>query len=98
MYKLVIHGKYLKESDDYIKTAYINHAFEQPFVFATAKASTATSLSSIAFCENKCQDIDGNNIHWTSGYYRDLRIWNGDLVSYSEVVQYNDFYPPTSIN
>ena len=94
--KFVIHGKYLKDSDDYIKTVYVNHAFDQPFAFAAAKASTTTSLSSIIFCENKCQDIDGQNIHWTTGYYKDLRIWNGDLASYSEVVQYNDFYPPTS--
>ena len=55
--------------------------------------SSATSLSSITFCENKCQDINRENIHWTTGYYRDLRIWDGDLASYSEVVQYNDFYP-----
>ena len=43
----------------FTKTVYINHAFDQPFAFAAAKASTATSLSSIAFCENKCQDIKG---------------------------------------
>ena len=91
--KFVIHGKYLKESDDYIKTVYVNHAFNQPFAFAASKASSATNLSSITFCENKCQDINRENIHWTTGYYRDLRIWDGDLASYSEVVQYNDFYP-----
>ena len=93
--KFVIHGKYLKDTDDYIKTVYVNHAFNQPFAFASSKASAYTSLLNITFCENKCQDINRENIHWTTGYYRDLRIWDGDLASYSEVVQYNDFYPST---
>ena len=92
--KFVIHGKYLSETDDYIKTVYVNHAFDQPFAFSSSKESATTNLSVITFCENKCQDITGHNIHWTTGYYRDLRIWDGDLASFSEVVQYNDFYNP----
>ena len=94
--KFVIHGKYLKDTDDYIKTVYINHAFNQPITFDASKSSFSTNLTTIIFCENKCQDINNQNIHWTTGYYKDLRIWNGDLASYSEVVQYNDFYPYTS--
>ena len=91
--KFVIHGKYLKDKDDYIKTVYINHAFDQPITFDSAKYSPSTILSQIIFCENKCQDINNENIHWTTGYYRGLRIWDGDLASYSEVVQYDIFYP-----
>ena len=91
--KFVIHGKYLKDKDDYIKTVYINHAFDQPFTFDAAKKSPSTILSQIIFCENKCQDINRENIHWTTGYYRGLRIWDGDLASYSEVVQYDILYP-----
>ena len=91
--KFVIHGKYLKDKDDYIKTVYVNHAFDRPFAFASSKASASTSLSQIIFCENKCQDINRENIHWTTGYYRGLRIWDGDLASYSEVVQYDILYP-----
>ena len=91
--KFVIHGKYLKDKDDYIKTVYINHAFDQPFTFPTSKASAYTSLTQIVFCENKCQDINNENIHWTTGYYKGLRIWDGDLASYSEVVQYDELYP-----
>ena len=91
--KFVIYGKHLKETDDYIKTVYVNHAFDQPITFSVSKASPSTSLLNITFCEVKCQDINSENIHWTTGYYRDLRIWDGNLASYSEVVQYNDFYP-----
>ena len=91
--KFVIYGKHLKETDDYIKTVYVNHAFDQPITFSVSKASPSTSLLNITFCEVKCQDINSENIHWTTGYYRDLRIWDGNLSSYSEVVQYNDFYP-----
>ena len=91
--KFVIHGKYIKDKDDCIKTVYINHAFDQPFTFDAAKQSPSTNLSQIVFCENKCQDINRKNIHWTTGYYRGLRIWDGDLASYSEVVQYDILYP-----
>ena len=91
--KFVIHGKYYPETQDYVKTVYVNHAFDQPFSFDVSKENKASILESITFCENKCQDINTDNIHWTTGYYKDLRIWDGDMASYSQVVQYNDFYP-----
>ena len=91
--KFIIYGKYYSETDDYIKTVYVNHAFDQPFSFDISKKNKATILENIIFCENKCQDINGDNIHWTTGYYRDLRIWDGNMASYSQVVQYNYFYP-----
>ena len=91
--KFVIYGKYYAETQDYIKTVFVNHAFDQPFSFDPSKKSKATDLETIIFCENKCQDINTENIHWTTGYYKDLRIWDGDMASYSQVVQYNYFYP-----
>ena len=90
--KFTIVGKYYELTQDYSKIVYVNHAFDQPFEFDLKKKSKSTILESIAFCENKCQDIDNQNIHWTTGYYRDLRIWDGDMASYSQVIQYNYFY------
>ena len=37
--------------------------------------------------------MNTENINWTTGYYKDLRIWDGNMASYSKVVKYNDFYP-----
>ena len=91
--KFVIYGKYYSETQDYVKTVYVNHAFDQPFSFDISKKNKAAELENIIFCENKCQDINSDNIHWTTGYYRDLRIWDGDMASYSVVVQYDDFFP-----
>ena len=91
--KFVIYGKYYSETQDYVKTVYVNHAFDQPFSFGMTKKNKAAELENIVFCENKCQDINSDNIHWTTGYYRDLRIWDGDMASESVVVQYNDFFP-----
>ena len=89
----VIYGKYYSETQDYIKTVYVNHAFDQPFSFDISKKNKASELETIVFCENKCQDINSENIHWTTGYYRDLRIWDGDMASFSQVIQYDDFFP-----
>ena len=89
----VILGKYYSLTEDYSKTVFVNHAFDQPFEFDISKKNKATILTTITFCENKCQDINNENIHWTTGYYRDLKIWNGDMASYSQIVQYDHFYP-----
>ncbi len=91
--KFIIVGKYYILTQDYSKTVFVNHAFDQPFAFDMSKESKATILQTITFCENKCQDINSENIHWTTGYYRDLRIWDGDMASYSQVIQYNEIYP-----
>ena len=91
--KFVIFGKYYSQTQDYSKTVFVNHAFDQPFEFDLSKENKATILESITFCENKCQDINSENIHWTTGYYRDLRIWDGDMASFSQIIQYNNFYP-----
>ena len=91
--KFIIYGKYYPETQDYEKTVFVNHAFDTPFSFGTNKKNSASDFKSIVFCENECQDLLSQNIHWTTGYYRDLRIWDGDMASYSQVVQYNDFFP-----
>ena len=69
------------------------YAFDQPFEFDISKQNKATILTTITFCENKCQDINGDNIHWTTGYYRDLKIWDGNMASFSQIIQYEHFYP-----
>ena len=89
----VIFGKYYSLTEDYSKTVFVNHAFDQPFEFDISKENKATILTTITFCENKCQDINNENIHWTTGYYRDLKIWDGNMASYSQIIQYEHFYP-----
>ena len=96
----IIYGKYYEDSQDYLKTVFVNHAFDYPFSFDLAKSSGTTTLQSITFCENKCQDLQNENIHWTTGFYRDLRIWDGDMASYSQIIQYDNLYKdfPDRIN
>ena len=88
----IIYGKYYEDTQDFLKTVFVNHAFNYPFSFDLAKSSGTTSLQSITFCENKCQDLQNENIHWTTGYYRDIRIWDGDMASYSQIIQYDNLY------
>jgi hypothetical protein len=48
-------------------------------------------LQYIAFCHqdpSSCRP--GNNIYWSSGYYRNMRVWNGDLADPWVLSQYDD--------
>ena len=50
-------------------------------------------LSYITFCENTCMDDKQNRIHWTTGYYKNLRIWDADIASPFEIEQYDQNFP-----
>ena len=91
--KFMFYTKYDKDNNYYTKIIYTNHNLNNPQELTRVVYPELGSLTSITFCEKTCQDNKQNAIHWTTGYYKNLRIWNGDIASPYEVEQYDTFYP-----
>jgi len=49
-------------------------------------------LQYIYFCHQDSANCNGVSIYWASGYYKNLRVWNGDLSSPWVLTQYQDYY------
>ena len=47
-------------------------------------------LKTITFC-NSCPGFDGT-IYWTNGFYKNLRVWNGDLISMETIEDIDRLY------
>ena len=47
----------------------------------------------ILFCHETCTDWFGKTIHWATGYYKHLRIWDANNVSPIILHQYDLYYP-----
>ena len=47
----------------------------------------------IFFCHGTCKDWNLETIHWATGYYKNLRVWDGNNVSPNILKQYDYYYP-----
>ena len=54
---------------------------------------TIGALENIIFCDKVCKDWESKTIHWSTGYYKNFRIWDGNNVSPRILAQYDNFYP-----
>ena len=61
------------------------------------KLIAAENLKSIQFSTKIVQDVN-TNYNWATGYYRDLKIWDGDMASPELVILYEYYYPNKQIN
>ena len=59
----------------------------------TFNQQSLSALEKIIFCHGVCKDWEGKTIHWGTGYYKNLRIWDGNNVSPSILAQYDIYYP-----
>ena len=47
----------------------------------------------IIFCHGTCKDWKSETIHWASGFYKNLRVWDANNVSPAILKQYDFYYP-----
>ena len=55
------------------------------------------SLSYILFCNVDPSSCNGQTIYWGSGWYKNLRVWNGDLAQPFVLSQYDTYYPSLTV-
>ena len=92
--KLVFYG--LFKNNRYFKYFIINNLINEQIEFKHIpyeKDSVANKLSFIKFfTREKGIDDTDNWSQWATGYYRGLRIWNGDQSNVPLTVQYDNYY------
>ena len=91
--KFIFFTKYEKDLEYYRKIIYTNHNMYNGQELTRVYYDDLGSLKYITFCEKTCLDDKENRIHWTTGYYKNLRIWNGDIASPFEIEQYDQNFP-----
>ena len=91
--KFIFFTKFEKEQQYYKKIIYTNHNMEKGQRLTDVYYKDLGQLSYIRFCENTCMDDKQNRIHWTTGYYKNLRVWNADIASPFEIEQYDQNFP-----
>ena len=91
--KFIFFTKYEKDLQYYKKIIYVNHNMEKGQRLTDVYYKDLGQLSYITFCEHSCMDDKQNRIHWTTGYYKNMRIWNADIASPFEIEQYDQNFP-----
>ena len=89
--RLLINVKYdpAITPNSYTADLYTKNKLQTAYKFNLGSSSTSLQLSKVVFTHN---DQTGRypNVFWGSGYYRNLRVWNGDQISVWGVIKYND--------
>ena len=91
--KFIFFTKYEKDLKYYRKIIYTNHNMDKGQELTNVYYKDLGELRYITFCEKTCIDDNSNRIHWTTGYYKNLRIWDGDIASPFEIEQYDQNFP-----
>ena len=91
--KFIFFTKYEKDLQYYKKIIYTNHNMDKGQKLTDVYYKDLGQLSYITFCEHTCLDDKQNRIHWTTGYYKNLRVWNADIASPFEIEQYDQNFP-----
>lgn len=93
--KLVFYCKYIAPTynfEFYVKNTYRNMYSNPNTPNIGSTISPNNHLKHILFCHldiSNCKDGgDQFDLHWFSGYYKDLRIWDGDLANPWVLSQY----------
>ena len=86
--KLVFHGLY--KDNTYFKFFYINNIIDDPIEFKHVKNETEGLLTSISFSPHLY--VEGTYEQWASGYYKDLRIWQGNGANVPLTILYNNLF------
>ena len=65
-----------------------------PIQTSQPTTSTNQSLQYIIFCHlDSANCLTNTNIYWSSGYYRNLKVWDGDFTSPWTISQFDQFFP-----
>jgi hypothetical protein len=67
----------------------------QNISLAYTSTKAKANLELIQFC-NSCPGIDGT-IYWTNGFYKNLRVWDGDLISIDTIEEIERLYSDEQI-
>lgn len=79
------------ENNQYTLYGLINNDLQTIYGLGTPQGNTGFELTHVIFCEG-CT-IGNFNVKWGSGFYKNLRIWDGDKTSVSTLIQYDQYYP-----
>lgn len=80
-------------SNNYSIDLYLN--YNSTAVITTKTTNINQDLTYIVFCHlesNNCQST-GGTIYWSSGLYKNLRVWDLSYSEYSQTQQWSIFYP-----
>ena len=75
--------------NDYTLSLYINNYFNDPIYLGTTSGVNAI-LKKIRFCDG-CTENQGT-IYWATGYYRDLKVWDGEKSYILQTIQFDQIY------
>jgi hypothetical protein len=97
--KFIFHVSYDSTALTYTIKIYLNNRISVPISPATASTTTNQSLQYICFCHlDSANCATNSNIYWSSGYYRNLKVWNADYTSPWVVTQFDSYFPYSSTN
>ena len=83
---------YNKKTNVYISA---NNKFNDILISSTENKMT---LEKIYFCNGDPSNCDGNNIYWSSAFYKNLRVYNGNSVQPSFIIRYYDLYKDSRLS
>jgi hypothetical protein len=94
--KLLFHIQY-----DNVSTYTINFYYKNLISSPVSMGSSTVnqSLQYIIFCHLDAGNcLSNTNIYWSSGFYRNLRVWNGDYTSPWVISQYDQYFKFNTLN
>ena len=86
--KFIIYCQFNKDNNIYSLSLYINNYFNDPI--SLGNTTVDAKLTKIVFCDGCPQDQ--GTIYWATGYYKDLKVWNGENAYILQTVQYDQIY------
>lgn len=75
---------------DYALQVIINNRFDAVYDLGR---DIGQKLTRISFCHLDGGNCGGETIYWASGFYKNLRVWDGEVTQPKSTIQYDDFYP-----
>ena len=91
--KFVFHSIFYKEDNKYLKYFYINNLIYDPIEFKHVYKDEHGKLLTIKFfITDRDTDPLSKERGFATGYYKGLRIWDGDIASVPLSVQYDNFF------
>ena len=86
--KFIIYSLFNNDTNIYSLSLYINNYFNDPI--SLGNTTVESNLKKIVFCDG-CSQPQGI-VYWATGYYKDLKVWNGEKAYILQTVQFDQIY------
>ncbi len=84
--------------EDYNKKTKVYISANGKFNNLISSTENKMTLEKIYFCNGDPSNCDGNNIYWSSAFYKNLRVYNGNSVQPSFIIRYYDLYKDSRLS